>query len=466
MRRAILYLERLNFVARGPALTALVLVVVTFAYAGWSGDRWRDALAESLAAFEVKTQQEMDDWRTQLADIEAGDGDASPFDANPMSITFAATLPPSSLADFAVGHADLLPSNADISPWRNVTSVFGRYQFDNPTTLSSSSFDVSTVVIVLMPLLMIAISFDILASERSRGSLAMVLSTPVSQSKLVWTRLAFRNTFVWLVALFSMIVLYVLNDAGGDRLERFALWIAISLMYALFWVALIAYCVARCRAATTTVGTLVGLWLLFTLALPATIATTSEALYPAPSRLALLSQTRTAQGETNRALADVTAGFLLDHPDLSVGDEGMPSYMRAAFLSNEAARESTGPIVADFENVRAGRQRAVQWAQHLSPAVIAQRLLLLSAGGDLDRQHRFQSQVQDSLATLSDAIGPAIVSRNRLSLREYDQLQAFTFDDVRIGQVLKSAIGPASFLLFITLTLGAAASRRLSVEQV
>ena len=180
MNKAILYHEWLNFVRRGPALVAVVLVIVVIDYAASSGDRWRDAQYDNLNQFETQALSVLASLRTDHAEIEAGTMQPTPYDANPMSVTLPAVLPPSSLADFAVGHADLHPASAEISTWRNLSSVFGRYQFDNPTTLSSSSFDVAMVVILLMPLLMIAVSFDVLASERMRGSLAMVLGGTVA----------------------------------------------------------------------------------------------------------------------------------------------------------------------------------------------------------------------------------------------------------------------------------------------
>ncbi len=465
MNRAILFQEGLTFVRRGPALVVLALLAVAFAYAGWSGDRWRDAQTENLQAFEARMAGELVGFREQLAGIESGEVEPSPYDANPMSILFPAVLLPASLADFAVGHADLHPASAEISTWRNLSSVFGRYQFDNPTTLASSSFDVAMVVVVLLPLLMIAVSFDVLAGERSRGSLALLLSSPLRLRELVWTRLLYRNGLIWLAAGAAILLLAIANDSGGDRFARLGIWFGISIVYLLVWFALIGYCVARFRSAPATAGSLVGLWLLFTLAMPASIATLTEALYPTPSRLAFLSEIRTAQGDTNRNLAEVTEGFLFDHPELTVGDESLPSFYRAAFLSNQAALENTRPIVEAYERAREGRDRTVRWAQFLSPSIIAQRLLNLSAGADLQRQHRFQSQVQGSLVELGTALGPAIVSRNRLSVSEFDALTPFAFEDVSARQIAFSAVGPGLFLLALAVALGFAANRRLDEDE-
>ena len=66
MTGGILYHERLNFVARGPALLAVALIAVAIVYAGWSGDGWRDARVGSLEAFEVEKTEALMSWREDL----------------------------------------------------------------------------------------------------------------------------------------------------------------------------------------------------------------------------------------------------------------------------------------------------------------------------------------------------------------------------------------------------------------
>ena len=461
MSSGILYHERLNFVARGPALFGAAVILLAIGYAGWSGDAWRDARVDSLERFETEKLEALDAWREELVAVEERRAPPDPYAANPMSISFPAVLRPSSLGDFAIGHADLHPDSAEISPWRNLSSIFGRYQFDNPSTLSVSAFDVASVLILLMPILMIAVSFDVLASERGRGSLAMVLASPVKLTKLVWVRLLFRNGLLWAAAVAAMAALLVVNDGGGDRYQRFALWLVVSLAYGAFWLAAIAFCIAWFRSATNTAAAMVGAWLVFVLAVPAAIATLAEAVYPTPSRLAFLSEIRTAQGDTNRNLAKLTEGFLMDHPELSVGSDEVPAYFRAAFLSNDAARGATRPVLDAYEEARLGRKQTLAWAQYLSPAIIARRLFGAAAGADLDRQHRFQTQARESLARLTATIGPAVVSRNRLSLKEFETLTPFAFEDRAAADVAKDALPPIVFLLVVALLTGVAAHHRL-----
>jgi len=188
---AILGQEAILFLLRGPAAIAIALVLLAVAYAGWSGDRWRDGRIAGLEEFADTRLAAVQTWRAELVAIEEGSGNASPFAANPMNIAFPATLPPGALGDFAVGHTDLHPPSGEISPWNNLSTIFGRYQFENPEMLAMGSFDVALVVIVVMPLLMIAVSFDLLSRERTRGTLALTLCAPMSASnsvKLHWIR--------------------------------------------------------------------------------------------------------------------------------------------------------------------------------------------------------------------------------------------------------------------------------------
>ncbi len=444
---SILYLEKKTFLTRGSGPLVIGVLLVAVLLAGWSGDRWRDAQTASVEAFEAKELESLAEWRQTLADIESGEKEAGPYDARPMSISFPAALRPSSLGDFAVGHAELQPASGEISPWRNAATVFRKYQFDNPTTLAAGRFDIALVIVLLLPVLMIAVSFDVLARDRARGTLALVMAHPISLARLAWSRLVFRNGLVLLAALLGMVLVLIGNDGGGDRYGRFALWLAVYVAYGGIWVALIACCIARFRSPTGTAAALVSLWLLLVIALPAAVETVAEAAYPTPSRLAYLSEVRRSQAETNRELDKLTGNFLMDHPQLTVGDEGLPSFMRAAFLSNEMARERAAPIIERYETAWAGRAGTLMWAQLLSPAIMAQRAFSIVAGADIDRQHRFQQQASTALYDLAALAGPAIVSRNRLSLAEFDALQPFAFEDRSVRSLSRDVVLPVILLL-------------------
>ncbi len=462
---AILRQEATLFLFRGPAAITVALVLLTVAYAGWSGDRWRDARIAGIEGFVAAQTAAALSWRAELVHAEQAPDQASPYAANPMNISFPAVMPPGSLGDFAVGHTDLHPFSSEISPWNNPSNLFGKYQFENPEMLAAGSFDVALVAVVLMPLMMIAVSFDLLSRERARGTLALTLCAPVSLVRILWTRLLFRNGLLWLVAIAAMSALVFINDDGGDRYARFAWWQTAVLAYWGFWLCLIAFLVARFRHATQSAAVLAGVWFVLVFAMPGLVSAVAEAIYPTPSRLALLSEVRDVEAQTSRDLAGLTDRFLTDHPELTVGDEGVPSFYRAAFLANDAARQVTAPLVDGFDEARRGRARALGLAQYLSPAIVAQRLLHLLADADLERQYRFQQQSRQALFELANAVGPAIVSRNRITTAEFDNLRAFTFVDRTLAEVRGEFPLPLAFLFAAGLLFAVAASRRLKDEE-
>ncbi|MEO0975220.1 MAG: DUF3526 domain-containing protein, partial [Pseudomonadota bacterium] len=193
--------------------------------------------------------------------------------------------------------------------------------------------------------------------------------------------------------------------------------------------------------------------------------TVAEATHPTPSRLAYLSEIRRSQAQTNRTLDELTGNYLMDHPQLTVGDEGVPSFMRAAFLSNEVARDAARPIVEGYETAWAGRQRTLALAQLLSPAIVAQRAFSIVAGADIDRQHRFQRQAGEALYELAELAGPAIVSRNRMSLEQFDTLQPFQFEDRSLRELLRAVTLPVLLLVLASIGLGRRANRYFAAAE-
>ena len=235
---------------------------------------------------------------------------------HPMDMQRPVALQPGALSDFAVGHADLQPTLANASPWRNNTSLFEKYQFGNPNTLSVGLFDFSFLLLIVMPLLMIVLSFDVLASDRSSGRLRLLLTQSISLSSLVLSRLLARNLVLLVTVFVTMLAALLLFGADAERLARFGLWLMVSLVYLGFWFGLIYWVVSHVRRSEACAALLIAVWALLTLAVPALVGGAADGLYPAPSRLAYLSEARAAEQQANQETAELTEDFLPDHMEL------------------------------------------------------------------------------------------------------------------------------------------------------
>ena len=466
MKSIAFFLECRTFLFAAPGIALIMSLLILGAYAAYSGKSQLARIAQAQAHYAQTRSDALDAWRDELVEIESAPGALAPaYAARPMNIRKPAVAPVAPLGDFAIGASDLLPAQTELSAWVNPADLFNEYEFANPTLLSIGRFDLSIMAVLLLPLLMIAASFDIWSAERESTRARLIAAQAGAVKALIWRRLLFRNGLIW--GVFAVLALAAGLAAPGAagfssaRLANLAGWLGAAWIYGAFWFALIAFAVAYLRRSETIAATLFALWASFVFLAPAIGGALSEALYPPPSRLAALSAMRDAKSAAGKATAELTAGFLADHPQMTVSDDDVPFYYAGTWLANREAATRTAPILRAFEESRRRRQEAVNLLQYLSPAVIANRALLSFAGGDVHRYRAYQAEARAALADLSQRIGPAVVAKQRLSLAAYDALAPFAFTETPAGDKARRLAAPLTFLSALTLALGWGAKRRL-----
>ena len=90
-----------------------------------------------------------------------------------------ALLPPAPLSALAIGQGDVYPNYIKVTA-RSLDALVSGDQIEHPLAVASGQFDAAFVVLFLYPLLIFAVSFDLTATERDRGTLRMVLAQPVT----------------------------------------------------------------------------------------------------------------------------------------------------------------------------------------------------------------------------------------------------------------------------------------------
>ncbi|NRF67090.1 DUF3526 domain-containing protein [Aquincola sp. S2] len=443
--------------AGGLAFVLMLALSVCALVAGESqhalDERARQAHARAVqGAFEA--------WRGALVRIEATGIAKSPHEAQPMNLSVPVALAPGPLPAFALGLRELLPSQATLSPWNTSATVFPAYQFQNPTLLALGRFDLNFVTIVLLPLLMIAVSSDTLGRERARGTLRLLLAQGARLESLAGWRLILRNTWIVLPLMLASAA-YAASAAPVESWIFYLLWLAATGLYAGVWLGLIALAVAWYRRTEAVAASLVAAWTAVVLVLPAVLAAAAEASYPAPSRLAYLSELRAAQIDASREVDRLTRGYLLDHPELTISDQAAPSFHRDAYLANLEVERRTASILAAFDRSRADRQSSLARAQYASAALVAQRLLNRLAGADEARYWRFQAGVRACLAHLADAVGPSVVSGQRIRLAEVEGATACAIDPPSLRELIVESRWPVFYLVSLAAVLLLFARRRL-----
>lgn len=459
----VLSLEKRLFIFSLSGFTIALAIFVLGAVAAINGQNVVERSIEVQTQFADAGNEGVSEWRDQLVEIEKTGTASSPFDARPMNIRMPATLPPAPLADFAISSSAMHPTTTTLTGWANPTDLFIEYEFSNPTLSSMGGFDLTFLIVVLAPLIMIGASFDIFAGDRERGRARLIAAQAGHVAPSVWKRLALRNLTIWICFGVIATIAAMITPSGMSlpvRLLHFVMWFGIAAIYGLFWFALIAFAAAFIKRSETVAAALFASWAVFVFAVPAIGGALAEAAYPPPSRLVFLSEMREGEVKAIRETAELTAGFLADHPELIESDEAVPGFYRSNFLGNREVVERTTPVLEEFNQSRQQRANLIGKLQFLSPPMIANNALATIAGGDVARSMAYQEQARAALDELFEHIGPAVVAKQRISLAEFDTIPKFEFQDQPLSQKAMSVAAPLGFLAIFALLLLFAARQR------
>ena len=457
-------LELKSVLLRPAGLILLVTLTVLSSVALHAGYLQSTLQADAAQRHAESTEGSWQAWRADLAAIEAGTLAPTPFNAKPINVRYAATLPPGPLSDFAIGVSEIHPGEAVITPRLDVASLFPTYPFENPDVLSLGRFDFALFVVILVPLAMIVLCFDAMGADRQSGRMHMLAAQADSIGRFVWSRLIVRSAAVWLpVALVATIALFAnVGDAPfAVRMGRFALFVGATAIYAGFWFAVIAVAVAFIPRSTVVATALLSMWLLLVFGVPAATSAIRDTATPLPSRLAFLSEMRIAENEATQSTQNLTDQYFTDHPELTIEDEGAPRWHRDVFVTNRAINERLVPVFDTFESRRANRARTTEIAQFASPSMVTLSALVAIADGDALRAHRFQSEARTHILELSERLGPSIMSGGRISSDEADSLPSFEFNNSSNRTVAQRFMLPVGLVFLVSLLLGVIARIRL-----
>ena len=453
------------------------LIAVLFALASLlalvNGHRWVVAqrAAQVTAAHEEQTRHAAQ--QADIARLESGALTLPAF-ADPRNPQAAAgrlgpryaMLPHAPLAALAIGQSDVLPSYLKVTTEAR-EQVLAAAETTNPHHLLSGRFDLAFVVIYLLPLLILAGSYDLLSAERERGTLRLALSQPVSARSLLAGKLAVRAAlYAALVATLALLAWSTVVDrsaAGGAA--TMAVWVVCVLAYGGFWFALAALVNGWGRPSATNAMVLASGWLLFVVLVPSMTNVVAQAAYPVPSRVEMIQAMRVAAEETSRQGSQVLARYYDDHPELAGGGARTAtdaSLLRVAIDAEIAAR--VHPVSARYETQLAGQQQVVARLRLLSPALLLQDALNDLSGTGQARHQWYTAAVSAFHAQWRDYFTGLI--RARQPVLRYDDLPRFAFADESAAVLARRVGGSLAWLVAAAALAGVAAAitlRRVSV---
>jgi ABC-2 type transport system permease protein len=160
----------------------------------------------------------------------------------------------------------------------------------NPFNLMMGNLDLSFVVLYIFPLLIITLTFNALSEEKENGTWRLVYTQTNSPLSYLLQKILVAGMFAILALLLIFVgSLAIISLPFNTVLLQFA---GISFMYILFWLAVSLFIVSFNKKSGTNAISLLSIWLLLTIVLPAAVNNFISTRYPVPEALGTMLKQR------------------------------------------------------------------------------------------------------------------------------------------------------------------------------
>lgn len=426
-----------------------VLMALLVGYSLYNGSAWVKFQRETLAGAEAEQAERLGKLKQNLEDFEAGrkepKGFQDPRSAGAIGGTSAApylAMPPAPLATLAIGQSDLYPYYFKLN-LRSKQAILANDEIENPTNLLAGRFDLAFVLIYLFPLLILALGYNMLASEREQGTLVLAMSQPVTMGQLVRGKVLLRGgLLLGLVVVFTLAgaVATGVDLSAGTVWLRLGLWLAMMALYTGFWFGLAVVVNTWQTSSATNALTLAGCWLGLVLVAPGVANLVATSLYPVPSRVEMVQAMRRAGKEAQAKGSVLLAKYMEDHPELMPeGEKPQADFASVTYAVQMEVDKQVQPVLDQFDAQVARQQAFVDWFRYVSPAILAQSAMNDLAGTSLGRYQHFSRQVDGFFEQWKGYFLPRVFQKTKLKVADLGSFPKYEFreedDPAILGRV-------------------------------
>jgi ABC-2 type transport system permease protein len=450
MYRLIIAHETRTLARAGALWSILALLVLALGFGTWAGGRSvarqvqgaNDAISHEEGE-RARMRRETEAYAAQVAATggtyefatvrhSPGQGPPQGTNAGAVGAETAAyiALPPTGLAALAIGQSDVQLNYLPVRMGTTLDMV-KNVEIENPVNLQTGPLDVAFVVIFLLPIFILAMTYDLLSSERERGTLAMILAHPVSLRELLASKIAARAAVILAVVAGSGFIALLAVGTQLDSIEtwqRFAGWLVATLSYSVFWFALAVLVNVYGRSSATNGTVLAGAWLVLVVILPTLVSLVATTIYPAPSRMDLIVAAREAQTAGEKSMDQSLDRFYSEHIDaIPIGDGRAMDFLTLSQANAATIEKALLPLYEEF-NQQINRQEAlVQRFQFVSPAIMMQLALNEVSGTSTGRYQDFLQQAYRFRKEWNSYFAERFLRREPLRPEDYDRFPGFRY---------------------------------------
>lgn len=442
----------LRLVRDRAVLLLLILLFGFSAYAAWNGAKWVQAREEAI---KLVAEQE----RVRIAERRRFVVQSQPSIILPL---LQPVLPPGVMGLVSLGQADAYPYVADVSALGDYSDLFQRVWGDiaNPDIRSAGPFDLAFVVVFLLPLVILAASYDLWSREREQGVGAMVLSQPVTIGTLILTKALARGVVVLFPS--TAILLFVAAWAGARDVMGLTAFALVVLAYGGFWLALAVAINLIARRSTEAAIAVGAAWLLVVVMAPSLTLAAVDLATPVSSKLRFTVGLKALKTE----LVERQSFYREAKPSpVRRLAPKIPDRLRDLYADRIALDNGIAPMLEARRRVENARRHTFDKVRFFLPSVAVQDALDRIAGSDVDRALAFEKQAREGQLKLRYLYKNYLDRDALVSLAEYDNTPRVHFREVsgtfQLGVLMDlGSVFVATFVICIVarFTCGQAAS--------
>jgi ABC-2 type transport system permease protein len=411
------------------ALMTALLFVLAF-YDGYSRMAFQRQVLKEIQAQEAADYKKYGEQIATAKPVQHYDGGhfgdpTVPFYfGNRMGAKYA-VLPPAALSIISAGQSDVYPYYYKVTLSKKQALYYSE-ELENPRILYNGRFDVSFVIIFLLPLLIIAFTYNIYSAEKEGGTLQLLMAQNFSFHQITAYRFLFRyllfNSFVTICFLVG---LTIFSPDSFHYLGDVSTVILISWLYAAFWFSVSYFVNCLKRSSGVSASILTGIWLTLVLIVPTLISSLIDWAHPIPSKLELITKTRNVSDSIAQN-KNIVNRFLEEHPEfkpVNADPKDQNSMRLRSRIEIETAMEK---VKAAHTMVAAQREAAVSRYRFLSPAIFLQQLLNKVAGTDDDRYKDFDKTVIAYQQKFRNFFEPLVYRQEKLTTVHLQNIPNYT----------------------------------------
>ena len=421
-------------------LLSLILLIL-FGFSAFNGKQKVEKRKQDISAAHAEVR-ENDAMMLKLLDsVERGLEVSASYwtiPSNPIAVgnyhPRVAAMDPQPMAFVSTGQADLFTHYVKPTVSGNDFAL-NFTEMTSPVQLLFGSFDLAFVIVYLLPLLIIAFSFNVLSSEKENGSLRLLAAQPIGIQNWVLQKLGLR--FFWLsvliVGALTIVFLVLGLNPFGQLMDFFGL-ISLVLVYMLFWFALAFLVNLWAGSSAKNAVTLIGLWVVFVLLVPSILNQLGNTIYPMPSRTLMINEMRSLKAEVTEKQDEILDNYLRDHPEYAINDTTQKrSFYHRYMASQSLIKEEMAPLVNEYEVQLQNQQAWIGQLKWISPAIAVQESMNQMAGSSTRDYEEFRAQVVVFAGDWREHLMPFLYNNQVFTQQDQPNLPKFVFEPAESG---------------------------------